>query len=232
MTIQRMYSLPNCKLILQGLSDVTSAPSNEVRPLLSMLVNVECHLAASTQPLTGGRDFFESLVTAVSAYAQEFLSKVHHPAAPKNKLAIVQLQKLDENRHRLIVHSEIKAQESEVGESSTPPPILIDLTTVQLFDLVEAVDQFFADSQTLPDLSLPLLPISKRVSSSQIITKQAVPATVGLSGLALAAVAFFFVPIPRVRPPQPQPQHNSSTTIPSTRQSNQINPSPKPSSSP
>jgi hypothetical protein len=37
-----------------------------------MLVNAECHLTAIEQPLMGGRDFFESLASAVSGYAQNF----------------------------------------------------------------------------------------------------------------------------------------------------------------
>jgi len=61
------------------------------------------------------------------------------------------------------------------------------------------VDQFFADSQTLPDLSLQLTPAAKHAGSNQSLVKQAVPATVGASSLALAAIAFFFVPIPEVQ---------------------------------
>lgn len=215
MTIQRKYSLPNCTLILEGLSDATSSTDqSDVRPLLSILVNAECHLAAAKQPLIGGRDFVESLVTAVSSYAQEFLSKVHHPEDHKNQLGLVQLQKVNDNRHRLIVQPEplpTGSPQFEGGNPSATMPIQIDLTTVQLFDLVEAVDQFFADSQTLPDLSLQLRPVPKRYNgSAQTIVKQAVPATVGVSSLALAAIAFFFVPIPDVqRPTLPKPQSNS-----------------------
>lgn len=200
MTIQRSYSLPNCTLIVEGLSEATFGTETEVRPLLSILVNAECHLAGTTQPLVGGRDFLESLLTAVSVYAQEFLSKVHHPDADKQHSGLVQLQKVN-GRHRLLVQSD-----------DSSPVRQIDLTTVQLFDLVEAVDQFFADRQTLPELSLQVVPVSKRhTSSSQQLAKQAVPATVGVSSLALAAIAFFFVPIPEVqRPAQPKLQSNSS----------------------
>ena len=223
MTIQRKYSLPNCTLILEGLSVSTNgATSTDVRPLLSMLVNAECHIsttATSKQSLTGGRDFFESLVTAVSGYAQEFLSKVHHSEAHNNESGLVQLQKIDNNRHRLIVQSGTKEQRLE-GNGNKPLqetgfPIEVDLTTVQLFDLVEAVDQFFADTQTLPDLSLNLAPAVKRnAGSSQILVKQAVPAAVGVSSLGLAAIAFFFVPIPEVeRTKDPKLQSNSGQSI-------------------
>lgn len=215
MTIQRKYNLPNCTLLLEGLSESTEneGQSHNVRPVLSMLVNAECHFPNAKQPLTGGRDFFESLVTVVSAYAQECLSKVRHPEAHKHGSGSVQLQKVDSNRHRLTVQPSKEDTELGVNSSSTPKtPIEIDLTTVQLFDLVEAVDQFFADSQTLPDLLLQLTPVSKRnARTGQQLAKQAVPATVGMSSLALAAIAFFLVPIPEVqRPLEPKPQSNSA----------------------
>lgn len=207
-TIQRKYSLPNCTLLVEGLS-----PANEplnVRPLISVLVNAECHLVGAKQPLMGGRDFFESLVTAVSGYAQEFLSQVPHPEAHRTAAGFVQLQQIDHHRHRLIV-------QGDANQNGTSP-ITLDLTTVQLFDLIEAVDQFFADSRTLPDIALQLEPVSKRnAGHSPQLAKQAVPATVGVSSLALAAIAFFFVPIPEVqRPVEPQPQssrRNLSATV-------------------
>ena len=234
MTIQRLYSLPNCTLVLEGLSDpITGMPSGDVRPLLSTLVNVDCYLAASVKPLSGGRDFFESLVTAVSGYAQEFLSRVHSPGAQKNQPGLVQLQKVDDNRHRLIVQAKHGVQGLEVGESSSQLPIQIDLTTVQLFDLVEAVDQFLSDSQTLPDFSLPpLLPVSPpNAGSNKILAKQAVPAAVGVYSLALTAIAFFFVPVPPRRTQQPQPQYSSSAIAPTPSRSSRIHASRPPSKS-
>lgn len=198
MTIQRKYMLPNCTLILEGLSEINNSQSQDARPIMSILVNAECVLPHSKQSISGGRDFFESLVTAVSSYAQEFLSHVPHQAAHNNVPGLVQLQKIDGLRHRLIVLPEKEASDGDNSIASTPTSY--DLSTVQLFDLVEAVDQFFADNQTLPDLSLQLSPVSKRFTrSGQQLVKQAVPATVGASSLALAAIAFFFVPIPEVQ---------------------------------
>jgi hypothetical protein len=211
MTIQRKYMLPNCTLILEGLSEINGSQSKDLRPVMSILVSAECLLPNSKQPISGGRDFFESLVGAVSGYAQEFLSHVPHQEAHNNEQGLVQLHKVDANRHRLIVQPE-KQEESGVNSGLAPVATEINLTTVQLFDLVEAVDQFFADSQTLPDLSLQLSPVSKRFTrSGQQLVKQAVPATVGASSLALAAIAFFLAPIPEVqRPPQTQPRSNSA----------------------
>ncbi|MUL37440.1 DUF4335 domain-containing protein [Gloeocapsopsis dulcis] len=208
-TIRRKYSLPNCTLFVEGLGDPPNEQSHNVRPVISMLVNAECHIAGAKQPLTGGREFFESLVNTVSGYAQEFLSKVPHPEAHNNDSGLVQLQQIDRSRHRLIVH----ANEASPSSDPTQVPIAIELTTVQLFDLVEAVDQFFADSQTIPAMSLQLVPVSKRYAGhTPQLTKQAAPAAIGVSSLALAAIAFFFVPIPEVRrPEEPQPQSGSSS---------------------
>ncbi|HIK03782.1 MAG TPA: DUF4335 domain-containing protein [Trichormus sp. M33_DOE_039] len=219
MNIQRKYSLPNCTLLLEGLSDATrGAHFQELRPELSILVNAECYISNHNQPLVGGREFFESLVRAVSGYAQEFLSHVPNPQAHNQDSELVELQKIDANRHRLIVHAENAPDEFNSGSNYNQQPIQIDLNTVQLFDLVEAVDQFFADTQTLPELSLELQPVTRRYGgASQAIIKQAVPATIGISSLAVAAIALSVIPAPEIRPPETKPQEqSSSSTTPTT----------------
>jgi hypothetical protein len=185
-----------------------------MRPELSILVNAECYLSGYNQPLTGGREFFESLVRAVSGYAQEFLSSVPNPQAHNQESELVEFQKIDSNRHRLIIHSEGAPEGFEShSNNSKRPPIEIDLNTVQLFDLVEAVDQFFADTQTLPELSLELQPVTRRYGgASQALIRQAVPAAVGVSSLAVAAIAFNLIPPPQIRPPQPKTGEQTSTS--------------------
>ena len=227
MNIQRKYSLPNCTLILEGLSDMTrTANFQELRPELSILVNAECYLSSHTQPIVGGREFFESLVITVSNYvqevlAQEVLSKIPGNQSQKfdhenQESELVELEKIDGNSHRLIVRSEI-TPDNLGGDNNEGKPIEIILNTVQLFDLVEAVDQFFADSQTLPELCLELHPVTHgHGGSNQIFRKQAIPATVGMSSLALAALACLLIPIPQVRPPEVKPEEQSSATIPTT----------------
>ncbi len=210
MNIQRKYSLPNCTLLLEGLSDASRAVHfQEMRPELSILVNAECYLSGYNQPLVGGREFFESLVRAVSGYAQEFLSTVPNPLAHNTESELVQFEKIHSNRHRLIVHSDVQ-KNADAKYNNGKAPIQMDLNSVQLFDLVEAVDQFFADSQTLPELSLELQPVGKGSGiASQAFVKQAVPAGVGVSSLAVCALAFGLIPSPQLR--QPQQQTNSTT---------------------
>ncbi len=200
MTIQRQYSLPNCKLVLQGLNNESADLSG--RPLLSMVTNVECYLGGQKTPLVGGRDFLESLGHSVSEYAQGYLSGIQHLVRrERQQTGIVQIQQIEPNLHRLTVQPETNS--GSVSE--------INLTTVQLFDLVEAVDQLFADAQTLPDLSLKLDPISKRhVISSEPLTKRAAPAALGITGLAAAAAVLFMLPVPEVR--RPESESESATT--------------------
>ncbi len=236
MTIQRQYSLPNCTLVLEGLADAIAAPQSEVRPIMSLLINAECYLLGQEKPLTGGREFFESLVTAVSLYAQEFLSGIHLPRHTySDQPSFVKLERLDRIYHRLTVEPR--------ADHTTTAAQKVDLSTVQLFDLVEAIDQFIADTQTLPLWSLNLAPVSKRYAfAREPLAKQAVPAAIGLSSLALAAIAFFMIPVPKVNNPKcltagecptaASPQATGSPALsPSASPNSQASASPSPSQS-
>jgi hypothetical protein len=211
MNIQRKYSLPNCTLLLEGLSNSTKAANyQDMRPELSILVNAECSLSGLNQPLVGGWEFFQSLVRAVSGYAQLFLSNVPNFQISHQNSEIIQIHKIDSNCHRLVMHPE-NEQDFVTDAYAIPEPVEVDLNTVQLFDLVEAIDQFFADSQTLPELTLQLQPVSKRDSGTQGLSKQTVPATVGLSGLAAAAVALSLIPVITPKELQERFQKQAST---------------------
>ncbi|MEG4087802.1 DUF4335 domain-containing protein [Microcoleus sp. Pol12B4] len=232
MTIRRQYSLPNCTLVLEGLSDGSAASQLDIRPVLSILMSAECYVTGLGEPLSGGRDFFESLVRAVSSYAQEFMSGVHYPDRYGPNLGMVQLHRIDGNLHRLTVLPASTGSPTQIDQK-TELSAKVDLTTVQLFDLVEAIDQFFADTQTLPELSLQLTPISRRyIKSAEPLAKRSLPAVVGVSSLALAAMAFFLVPVPEVqrqRDPVPQPNpagQNQGTPNPGGSGSPNPNPTP------
>ena len=211
-TIQRQYSLPNCRLILQGVGndmDMANSMGSSVsgRPLLSMVTNVECYLAGQKTPITGGRAFLESLTTTVSRYAQSYLSGIQTLLRRdrREQTDLVKLEQIEENLHRLTVQPEDGSSGQAVAVAE------IDLTTVQLFDLVEAVDQLFVDAQTLPELGLKLDPVSKRhIKSSEPLAKRAGPAALGFSGLAAAAALLFMLPAPEVK--RPETSVGSNTT--------------------
>jgi Domain of unknown function (DUF4335) len=176
MSIRRQYSLPNCTLILDGMGD--SQRANESRPLMSTLVNAECHISGQKQHLSGGLEFFQQLITAVSNYTQELLSKVVN-APTAQQVGKIRLEKGQE--HRLIASSE----QGDVDWQ---------LSTVQLFDLTEAIDQFLADGSTLPSMLVGIQPSPR--AAKGVVSAQAAPIGLGLSGLAATALAFYLVPTP------------------------------------
>jgi hypothetical protein len=204
MSIQRQYSLPNCTLMLEGWgNELPLGDTSTTRPVLSMLTLATCLFTGQEKPLAGGREFFESLIACASLYAQEFLSGVPH-GNPRDRAAepSVELTPLSANMHRLTVRPQ-SFQDDPIKKSNVTP-IALDLTTVHLFDLVEAIDQFYADTQTLPELSPNFTPAPKRnVVASEPIAQRMVPAALGISGLAVAAIAFFFIPVPAPREPEP-----------------------------
>lgn len=205
MTIKRQYSLPNCKLIVEGVGD-ESLTIGAVRPLLSMVVNVECHFVGHEKPLVGGQEFLTSLARATEDYAQEYLSGIHHPPTYNSKSPLVQIQALSPDVHRLTVQPPASPDQAVTAE-----PVQVDLQTVQLFDLVEAIDQLCADTQTVPELTLKLAPLPKRyIVSQEPIAKRVVPAAIGVSGLAVAAALLFLLPVPEVR--RPEPAQSGETT--------------------
>ena len=192
--MRRQYSLPNCTLILDGFGD-DFAPANpgDSRPLLSILTNVECRLIGANKVLQGGRVFLENLVQAVSQYAQEFLSGVRHPQDPVHEPDHVYLEKIDQNLHRLVWYP---STDLNIPES----PVKIEISTVQLFDLIEAIDQFFADTRTLPDLTLKLQPVSRRYHKvNESAASRTVPFLAGLGSLVACALLFYLLPVPQVR---------------------------------
>jgi hypothetical protein len=206
---------------------------------MSIVVNAECHFVGQRQPLTGGRDFLESLVSGVSAYAQEFLSTVPHPVASDHQPALLQLQPFPgKNLHRLTVQPNLVTSSvgsgSNLGQTAVvSQPIHFDLTTVQLFDLVEAVDQFLADSRTLPDLALKLKPVSKRdLTTREPVAKRAAPAALGVTTLAVTAIAFSLIPIPKVEPPKDTAPDAKAQATPSTTPVSSTTPTPSPTGTP
>ncbi len=192
MSIKKQYSLPNCNLIVEGMEDVSDSESNDLSNQIAILINAECHFVGSNQNLSGGRVFLENLSNAVSSYTQELLSGLAHPQHQSPEYPQIKLEKIAEaNIHRLTLEPE-----------SENPPVAIDLTTVQLFDLVEAIDQFLIDETTLCDLTLKLKSISKRHRPpEEPLVDRVVPFLAGTLSLAIAAAFFWFIP----PPPKQQP---------------------------
>ncbi|WP_448562771.1 DUF4335 domain-containing protein [Trichothermofontia sp.] len=230
MTIQRHYRLPNCTLVLEGLGDATELePTGETRPLMATLLNAECHISEH-DALIGGREFFEQLVQAVNLYVQELFSGVRSRRTGESRCVaageaghsqhhtspLVQLERVG-NLHRLTI------QPQGIATSNPTALMQADITTVQLFDLVEAIDQFRADARTLPDMQIPLQPVSRKDAPAPPIREQVTPIALGITSVAVAgAAAFFLLPVPETqRPRQPEWRAGTETTASPT-----VSPSP------
>jgi len=197
MTVQRHYTLPNCNLVLEGLNADASDPLSP----MSVLMNVECYLPGATAAsLTGGREFLDSLVAAVSRYAQQLISGVGDPRVDLgSEPPLVEMKPGDGPYHHLIVRQQTPGQ--PLQDSEARAPLDVRLSTVQFYDLLEAIDQLLADSQTLPDLQPRLQAISRRsVKPAEPVAKRAAPAAIGAAALAAAGIGLFFVPVPDFEP--------------------------------
>lgn len=203
MTIQRQYVLPNCSLVLEGLSTDTSN-------VLSILANAEFKFVGIEKPLSGGMEFFNALVGAVSAYCQRLISGLDHPEHMASQSSLVAVEPDEGPYHRLIVKPEIlnapssdDSDASSDGSSEKTALQTIRLSTVQLFDMAEAIDQFYADAQTLPEVSVNLAPLPRRyVRPEEPLTQRALSPLLGLGTLAAAAVGLFLLPVPELAEPE------------------------------
>lgn len=191
MNIFRQYNLPNCTLTLEGFDDGTGSTAQT----LTILSNVECRFTTSNQVLNGGKVFFDHLVRSVSEYAQGVLSGLSHPldlSDGNEKVLIESIQPT--NAHRLL-------WQQDGSETTDAVKSEVHISTAELFDLTEAIDQFLADGLTLPNFVLPLTPLSRRYCvPEQSLSERVTPPLIGISGFALTAFALFFMPVPEKAP--------------------------------
>ncbi|NEQ50308.1 MAG: DUF4335 domain-containing protein [Leptolyngbya sp. SIO3F4] len=208
MTIQRQYVLPNCSLILEGLSVDASN-------VLSILANAEFKIVGLEKPLAGGSEFFKALVDAVSAYCQRLLSGLDHPGHMDSQTSLVTVEPEAGQYHCLLIKPGVLDDPSDSSEKSGPQTIR--LSTVQLFDMAEAIDQFNADAQVLPDFAVDLAPLPRKyVRADEPLAQRAIPPLLGFGTLAVAAVGLFFLPVPELVEPEDLERQTTSALEEST----------------
>ena len=208
LTIQRQFSLPNCVLILEGFNvDGTSSS----RPLLSTLTHFECHFGSEAKIIKGGRDLLNILAERVHSQAQSLLSGIQTKTTSSTADTSLSLHPVDSGNYQLKIAGSL-LQDS--ADSNSSEDLDLKLNSVQLFDLVEALDQLMEDQQTLPDLSLQLRPLSrKEAKSPEAVTQKFVPFSLGVVSLALVAAVSFVMPIPEVLKPAPPAGENNSESV-------------------
>ncbi|WP_319420850.1 DUF4335 domain-containing protein [Pleurocapsa sp. FMAR1] len=224
MNTKRQYSLPNCNLVLEGMENVDpqSVDILDGKSPMSILINAECNFFNSNQQLSGGSVFLANLSKAVSNYAQGFLSGLSQPHKKTSQYPRISIEQVAEQHcHRL-------TYELEPGEETRTE---VNLTTVELFDLVDAIDQFYADRTTLPNMSLELQSVSKRYRQpEQPLAQRLTPVVLGFTSLAVAAGAFFVIPPPEINTPKPTPVNQTTKTKPVPKPESTPSPTPVPPS--
>ncbi len=210
MTIQRQFILPNCTLNLEGISN--SRSDAVLGGSLDVLLRLECKLGDLNQPLTGGLDLLNSLIQATNQCTQSWMSGVPHRRLTQMNQddSAVHLLPQEEDGFELTIP---KSLLNDAADYATDP-IRVNLTTLQLFDLVEALDQLLADQQTLPNLSLSVRPLSRSEAASGQALQKSTPAVLGAASIAIAASAFYFLPVPKASPPPKDTPSPTSTDAP------------------
>lgn len=193
MSIRRQYSLPNVALALDGWTN-EAAPNTQSE--LSIVTGVECRFLPQQQVLTGNKELLDALVAATSSYVQDFLSDLHLKSDRELQSGPLHLQPADRaGYHRLTW----QPPAPEPGKSGGDR-VEFELSTVQLFDLVEAIDQFALDSTTLPATTFSVAPRSQGARQpDRPLAQRATPAALGIASFAAAAAVLLLVPVPQVR---------------------------------
>ncbi len=205
MLLQRQYRLPNCTLRIEGMSSQGQGTAQ-----LDIVTVCECDIVGQPMPLKGGKEFLVALLNSVPAAAQTWLSGVKLRRSPQRE---IQVDTHGFNEVWLHISGHLVGRPGE--------QVNVRLTWLQLADLVEALDQFCSDSQTLPTLtptfqSLPRHAIAPAVPLRQQLT----PLGIGAASLVVMAAIFFHLPVPERRPEEPQqlptaPLQQPQETLPS-----------------
>jgi len=195
MLLQRQYRLPNCTLRIEGLSSPHQGGEQ-----LDVVTVCECDIVGQSTGLKGGKELLVALLNSVPAAAQTWLSGVKLRRSPQREIQ-VEAQGFNQVALRIPGHLVDSPQEW----------VELHLTWLQLADLVEALDQFCSDSQTLPTFqSLPRRAIAPAVPLRQQLT----PLGIGAASLAVMAAIFFHLPVPERRPDEPTPAPLQQQTTP------------------
>jgi hypothetical protein len=211
MQFQRIYRQPNCTLVVEGLAD--PAASLIDTNTLSIVTHSECQILGLDPVISGGRDFLVDLIKVVGAYSQGVISGIPRPAM-QVRSPHLDLHPGEGDRHQLVCQPETTPlTQSGSSSSESGQPLRWDLSTVQLFDLMEAIDQLLADPQTLPDLQFAWTPVHRRqVPAQEPLVQRAIAPTLGATILAIAAAGFIAMPVPQVKPPRIEDRPTTTTT--------------------
>ncbi|MFN4279110.1 DUF4335 domain-containing protein [Thermosynechococcus sp.] len=216
MLLQRQYSLPNCTLRIEGLSGQAGSEQ------LDIVTLCEWEITGKDQRIKGGKEFLVALLNSVPAAAQTWLSGVKLQRSPQYPIQIE-----IEAANQVSLHIPRKLLQASPEENSETPTndaaeetLEVQLTWLQLADLIEALDQLCSDSQMLPTLIPTFHSLPRRAIAPAVpLRKQLMPLGIGAASLAIMAAIFFHLPLPERRPPReealpPTPEAVTPSPVP------------------
>ena len=188
MKLTSRYEQTSCRLVLEGLPDLSAGQSSQT---IGILTGFSLALAGKTE-MEGQRDHLQALLTVVSSYARQLLSGVSKPIGADD--APVAIRPAEEG-HELELRS----------SQPNTPPLLLPLDDAELADLVRCLDRLQLDPQVAVPLIWPepqplrrselrhRLPLARRVAA---------PLT-GVAALLVAAALVSLLPTPKPAGPAP-----------------------------
>jgi hypothetical protein len=188
MKLSSRYEQTSCRLVLEGLPDLSAGQSAQT---IGILTGFTLALAGKTE-MEGQRDHLQALVTVVLPYARQLLSGVARPLGGDAAAVAIRPH---EGGHELELRS----------SQPNTPPLRLPLDDAELADLVRCLDRVQLDPAVAVPLTWPVpqplrraelrqrLPISRRVAA---------PLT-GVAALLVAAAFASLLPTPK--PPAATP---------------------------
>lgn len=181
MSVQRVYIAPNCNLRVEGLGGDGGA--------LNLITYFECQFYHNQAKITGGRDLLIHLIQAVGAYAQGV--QLGQPITVHVGAVTLKPEATSHTLH--VTFDDATAASSEALETR--------LSLVQLFDLVESLDQLCGDRHSIAELK-PFLDVEPFIPRPPI-AHRILPAIVGISSFVVLAGVIFLIPPPEPKPAEP-----------------------------
>ncbi|AFY70695.1 hypothetical protein Pse7367_2434 [Thalassoporum mexicanum PCC 7367] len=215
MTVQRIYNMPSCNLLVEGIS---LGDSDQ----LSMLTNFKCTFNHTQDAIVGGKELLSALTKCASNYAQALQAG----NLITTEAEAVRIEPENSYNHSLHIAAAIdqpNQPQDQAGSAKQDGMVEIKLNTVQFFDLVESLDRLCAEEQALQDLKAPL--DLTKVRGKVNFQEKLVPAIGGIASFAIVAFGFFLLPVPE---PIPEPQLQQQTSSENTNNNNLEQTPPQP----
>ena len=188
MKLTSRYEQTSCRLILEGLPDLSAGQSSQT---IGILTGFSLALAGNTE-MEGQRDHLQALLDVVLPYARQLISGVSRPMGADDV--------------PVAIRPAAGGHELELRSSQpNTPPLQVRLDDAELADLVRCLDRLQLDAQVAVPLVWPQLkPLRRSELRHRLPLARRLAAP--LSGVAALLIAAGFASmLPSSRPPASAP---------------------------